>query len=559
MFSCVHYATFDRWDVYQCTGRYDPIPNWLKDLGSKRGYERRAIFGAIADIEAFNASDPGKILKSDEDREAWYEAKAARRDDSVRELQCIENWVEGSKRERMEATRKLKEERVNYFENLASEMEPPLPPDTLHLTVSFQRAILIAKPPSMRSWQVLKPKLIVDRKDAEQILREEEEDKNLTVEHVLFRNITMTSQQAITSTLGSTIVLAIADKVLRGLVNHIGSPTVADQDLVPLALKLIRKEYDSIDNVLKPSDEDSPYRLLLADAKRVYDVKIEPIIRSWHDEDRVMAATMLKCPMCIRFHMNTRWKFADLLWHVSQIHAPTSIGFGLWRLRKGGVFAWHRIEWPKNLPILAEHQSVPGKWDLDKDSNEYQHEPAPVTVTAHIEDAFEDRRASSELGFSNHEFVRNILYVAKAFHPISIDLEYVAQIAFEFALQKYRMTAETGPDFDVVGDLQVALLKAGYHTLFDGFKCGWCCAQPDPSKNNRYINKGQPFGDLARHYGNYYHPRHEWTTECIQFRSAEDLYIALHKPSHTDALCVFEDLFPEVEDDAKDLMLGITY
>ena len=498
-------------------------------------------------------------MKLDEDKEAWYEAKANQRDDLVRELQGVENWVEEVKREKMEATKKLKEERVTYFENLASEMEPPLPPDTLHLTVSFQRAILIAKPPSMRSWQALKPKLEVDRKDAEQILKEEEEDKNLIVEHVLFRNITMTSQQVVLSTPGSNIVLAIADKVLQRLVDPNSFTTVADLDLIPLALKLIRKEYDSIDNALKPSDQNGPYRLLLADAKRVYDLKIEPIFRSWNDEDRVTAATMLKCPFCTRYHMNTRWKFADLLWHVSQIHAPTSIGFGLWRLRKGNVFAWHRIEWPKNLPILAEHQSVPGKWDLNEHSNEYQHEPAQAAVTTYIEDAFEDRRASSTLGHSNNEFVKNILYVAEVFHPVSIDSEYVAQIAFQFALQKHLMTADTGPDFEVVGDLQVALLKAGYHTLFDGFKCRWCCAQPDPSKNNRYINRGQPFGDLARHYGNYYHPRHEWTTECIQFRSAEDLYIALHEPSHTDALRIFESLFPEVEDDAKDPMLGVVY
>lgn len=559
LFRCIHFATFDRWDVYQCTGKYDPIPDWLKDLGSKRGYERRAIFGAIAEIEAFNASDPGQTLKSDEDKNVWYEAKASQKDDLVRELQLVENWVEEVKREKMDAAKKIKEERVTYFENLANEMEPPLTPDTLHLTVSFQRAILIAKPPSLRSWQALKPKLEVDRKDAEQILREEEKDKHLRVENVLFRNITIASQRVVTSTLGSTIILAIADKVLQGLVNRNGFTTVADQDLIPLALKLIRKEYNLTDNALKPSDENGPYRLLLADAKRVFDLKIGPMIDSWDDEDRIMAATMLKCPLCTRYHMNTRWKFADLLWHVSQIHAPTSIGFGLWRLRKGNVFAWHRIAWPNNLPILAEHQSIPGKWDLDEDSDEYQHEPAPATGITYIEDAFEYRRASSKLGHANNEFVKNILYVAEAFHLTSIDSKYVAQIAFEFALQKYHMTSDTGPDFEVVGDLQVSLLKAGYHTLFDGFKCAWCCAQPDPSKNNRYINRGQPFGDLAHHFGNYYHPRHEWTTECIQFRSVEDLYVALHEPDHTDALRVFEGLFPEVEDYSKDPTLGIVY
>ncbi|KAL9122387.1 MAG: hypothetical protein Q9187_001053 [Circinaria calcarea] len=558
LFKCVHFATFDRWEVYQCTDKYDPIPDWLKDPGNKRGYERRAVFEAIQEIEELNNTGPNKTLKSDEGTEAWYEAKRKQRDDLVKELQRVETWVEESKREKMEVAKSFKEERFAYFENLAREMEPPLEPDALRLTASFQRAILIAKPPSVRSWKSLEKKLAVERIDAERILKEEEDDKDLAVEHVLFGNITVMDQQTVMPTPGSTIILAIADIVLGRLINANRSTRVADQDLTPLALKLIRKEYDSVDNALKPSDENGPYRLLLADAKRVYDLKLEPIIRSWNDEGRVIAATMLKCPFCTRYSTTCRWKFTDLLCHVSQTHSTTAVGFGLWRLRKG-VFAWHRIEWPKNLPILAEHQTAPGKWDLDEDSDEYQHEPATTIMTTPIEDAFKDRRVSSELGYSNNEFVKNILYVAGAFHTTSIDSEYVAQIAFEFALQRYQMTADTGPDFEVVSDLQVALLKAGYHTLFDGFRCGWCCAQPDPSKNNRFINRGQSFGDLTRHFGNYSHPRHEWVRECILFRSTENLYIALHDPSHEDALRVFESLFPAVESSPEKRKLGIAY
>ena len=505
------------------------------------------IANAIEELEALRSPDARGNSKSAEELEEWFALKAKTKNDLVKKLQSIENWVELLKRKRFDEGKSTKDIRAVYFEKMAMTMNPPLELVALKKTQSFNRAILITKQPTERAWIMLKKKLEVERHLAEQIVQEDIEDKlAISESHDMFRVNPPRDHLAVPDTPDLDALFALVDDIVQrlGIKNNIS--TIADQDIVPLTLKEVFREYSQLERSSGPTSGISPSCLLLKDAGKVYVHKLEPILKAWDNEDRTKAATRFKCPLCTRRDVNRRWGFVGLMYHIGERHAPNTPEFGHWRIRNS-KFPWHHVEWPRNIPILTDHHTATGKWGLDDDVDYQQFvRPTAVPMEKH-ESAFKDRRVSVELGMqgsTNNDFIQNILYAASELRTTLLAPEYKTQIVFQFALQKFQLACDTTPDFDVVEPLQVALLRAGHHTLFEGFRCQFCSEQPEPSKNNRFINKGQPFGDLMRHFSTFYHPRHEWTIRSLKFRSVEELSMALHQPEHGDALQAFDRLFP---------------
>ena len=550
LFQCLYFTTFDRWDNYQCTGRYDHIPDWIRNPGMKRGFERRAVTNAIQEIDEIQRKDSGgRSLKPSEEIDQWFTRKMTIRDELVGELQTIETWWENFRLQRAVELEEIRANRTAFFEENAKKMVPPLSSAAIHKTVSFQRAIKVGTAESNdRSWKILEKKLQVERIVAERLVKEEEEDSLLTPDEPgnLWQPIDGFSR--VTSKNPDRVgLLAVADRTIQRLCIEDGSSGIADEDIIPLALKEIRKDYYRVDDSQTLQVERSFLRLVLEDAKEVYERKLEPIIRGWEDKGREKAATLLKCPFCTKKNGNTRWTFPHLMLHVGEEHAMCSTQLTPWQPRKK-VFPWHRIEWAKNLPIITGRQNIPGKWDISSDA-EYCNEISVTStpfVVAFYKNAFENRSAAHELGFIGRDtFVENVIYAAERFRNTSLAPKYVAQLVLQFALEKhYRAMDNIAPAFSFVAPLQLALLRNDHHTLFDGFKCKWCCEQPEPSKNSRFINRGQPFGELMDHFGLYYHPRHQWSTKALNFASGEELDMALREPGQEQAFKIFTDLFP---------------
>ena len=548
LFNCIQHATFDKWDNYQCVGTYTPTPSWLKNPGDKIGYERLAVANIIEEIEKLRSADADGNVKSTEEIDEWFASKAKSTSDLITKLQSIENWVECQRRKKLDDGKNMKDLRAAFFEKKAITMDPPLELAALQKTQSFNRAILIAKLPSEKSWKVLSKKLEVERNLAEQIVKEDSEDNKLTYSE-RYRMFCVTRPKDHFSNLNPPELnapLGLVDDIIRRLEIGGDSSNIADQDFIPLVLKEVHREYYKLEPSSKETSLDGSYRLLLEDARNVYIHRLEPIVRAWDSEPRTKAATRLKCPLCSRKDVNRRWSFIGLMDHIGERHASTIMEFSHWR-KRGHLFLWNRIEWPPNLPVLADHHTATGKWNLD-DNCDYQQLPRPsMACSENYDSAFKNRRVSMELGVqgsANNDFIENILYAASELRATSLAPEYITQVVFQFALQKFKLSCDTAPDFDIVEPLQVALLRTGNHTLFEGFRCQWCCEQPEPSKSNRFINRGQPFGDLMRHFSTFFHPRHEWTTRSLKFRSVEDLSFALHQPEHIDAFQVFNRLFP---------------
>ena len=546
---CVYFAIFDGWDNYQCTGKYDQIPAWIRSPGSRKGFERRAVARAMEEIDELSRKDiRGTMSKSPEEIIDWFTAKETKRDETIEELQTIETWWEGLRLHRLNELQDVRVKRIALFEEKAMAMEPPMTSAALHKTVSFQRAIKIGRTePNHRSWLVLEKKLQVERTVAERLVKEEEEDSRLAPDEPgnLWQRIDG-CPAAPTNNPNRMGVFVAADRTIKRLGIEGGSSGIADEDIVPLVLKEIRNDYYKVDASQTHEVERSPPRLVLENAKEIYEKKLEPIISGWQDKGRERAATLLKCPFCIKKNGNTRWTFPHLMLHVGEEHAMCSTELTPWHPRKK-VFPWHRIEWPQNLPIITGRQNVPGKWDLSADA-EYWHErsvPIMPSVMVTRKSAFKSRSVAHGLGSTDHKnFVENILYAAERFRSTSLASKFVAQIVFQFALQKYHHLDNTDPAFTLVEPLQLALLRKDHYALFDGFKCRYCCEDPEPTRISRFVNKGQPFGELMHHFGLFPHPRHQWTTKALLFPSEEELSAALQDPSQEHAYGIFTELFP---------------
>lgn len=561
IFECIPHAVFDSFHTFETSGTYPIPPLWSRNSQAHViGYELSAITTKIAEIEEFLRAEPGETQKTDEEIEAWYNPQIEANKSLMIQIQAVEDWDNTCRLRRLDDTKAQKNKRADYYQEQAKTMIPPLELEALVLMQSYKRAIAISKPPSERSWQILRPKLEEERTAAEKIVQQRREQENL-IEHrqqCIDAYRTLAERRAKNDTIEQLAVLAVADAVIESLMATNVFNEIADVDIIHLILRQVHKRFYAAEDAPGPEFIAKGYRLLLADAKMVYECRIEPIINSWNNEARSKAAKLLKCPGCIRKDVQLRYTLDQLFCHIGKKHAPEIGDFHQLYISHaelpGSVpFPWCRLEWPKNLPMLAEHHKATGKWDPE-DSSEYQEAlRSKEVVSSHA--AYIGRSVSREGGPAFPQFVENVIYAGSLLQPTPLDAKFRTHIAFTFALERY-LLANNGedPPFEVLTALQMALVRDSQYDLFEHFRCHSCCQQSNPAKNNKFVNKGQPFGELIEHY-RACHSHGQWTTHMLKFPSHEELWSALSKPDMHAALQVFGQLFPIKEEANLDPLL----
>ena len=553
LLQCIQPAVFDYWGNYMFTGTLRERPDWSKGLANRTGYERSAIAHAIQEIDTFLKANPDT-----DEQNAWFAVKSATRDKNMKELQNIEQWVELWRQKKSDSNKGFKETRAAYYKQKALTMEPPLELAAIIQMRPYLRAISIPKPPSEKSWLSLKKKLYEERDEAEklEVIKKEEPE---VVEQWLRKKreyVKLSERRMYNSLPEQSFVLALADKVIKKFGLGSGRPSIADRDIVHVILRGVYTEVHQLSESELPKDKDRPYRLLMDDARLVYQKKIEPIFSGWRDYPRGRAAAELKCPGCNRCGSKTVWIFEELFKHIYERHvqpvgAPSK-DFSVWRINPKElppltVFPWCRIEWPLNLPMLGTHQKRNGRWD-PKDDSGYQVS-SNNRVLYH--DAFRSRCASSRLGPPPEKFVENILYAADRLRGLSLPAHFRTQIAFHFALHKWRFSADVNaghsPAFSVLDTLQLALVRRNHDDLFENFRCLACCQQAGVGHNNKFASKDQAFGELIHHYQYTriasWHSEKDWATKLLRFPRSEDLSAALYQSENMEAFIVFTELF----------------
>ena len=553
IFECIPHAVFDSFYNFETSGTYPVPPVWGRNSQAHLiGYEKSAITTKIAEVEEFLRVEPSESQKTEEEVEAWYNPQIEANKALILQVQAVEDWEYTCRLQRLDDTKAHKTKRAEYFQQQAKTMVPPLELEALVLVQSYKRAIAITKPPSERAWQILRPKLEAERAKAEQEVQKRKDQDNV-IEHrqqCIDNYRTLAERRAKNDTVEQIAVLAVADAVIESLKAAYVFNEIADADIIHVILRQVYEQYYAADDAPGHEDITNDYCLLLADAKMVYECKIEPIINGWNDEARSKAAKLLKCPGCVRKDVQLRYTLDQLFCHIGKKHAPEIGDFHQLHVPNeelpGSVpFPWCCLDWPKNLPMLAEHHKATGKWDPEDDSEYVKAPRLKEVASSHA--AYSGRSVSWEGGPPFEQFVENVIFAGSLLRPTPLDAKFKTHIAFTFALDRHILANAVAPPFEVLSALQLALVRGGHYNLFEQFRCYSCCQQANPAKNNKFVNKGQPFGEIVEHY-RACHSHGQWTTHMLKFPSHEELWSALSKPDMPAALLVFEQLFPMKEE-----------
>lgn len=551
---------FDSWGHYESAARYSSTGWHRSGHGQQRGYELAAITKQLQDIEIFldDSGTDGKG-KSEEEIDAWYEPREKANTKFMEEVETLENWLEKNSREKVRGAGNQKLEREKFYKAHALAMDPPLQAAALERIPAYKRAANISKAPSERSWQLLLPKLKEERAAAEKLVRDEQErlervdfNQRLSLE---YQNIMI--HRSSEDTPEQELVLKLADDILSNLHTEIPISPIDDADFVLLVLRAVRAKYYSLDESERPDayGRGGKHRLLLDDARMVYELRLSPKIETWKDPARSKAARLFKCPGCTRTDINLRYTFGQLFCHLNEKHAGQIGDFSVLRadrlqLPVGSRFPWCRLEWPLKLPILAEHHNSTGRWNPDDDSD---HILAPLKSAKvfTLESAFERRSVSATDGPGHGNFVDNIIYAATLLRHTPLVAKYQTQIALRFAVDKSAEFPDEPPAIQDLALLDLARIRTGNYPLFNNFRCKACCDTPEPARNNKFVNKCQPFGELASHFkANHWHL--SWVSDMLVLPTEEELWLALTEPEMEPAMDVFNKLFPRHEEHLLD-------
>lgn len=551
---CIPHGMFDSWGHYESTARYSSTGWHRSGHGQQRGYELAAITKQLQDIEKFLDPGEGGEVKSEEEIDAWYAPRIEANQKLMEEVEKVENWFEKNSREKVRGAGNQKLEREKFYKTHALSMDPPLQAAALERIPAYQRAANIPRAPSERSWQLLLPKLMEERAAAEKLVRDEQErlervelNQKLSMEYtniMRHRNMDDSPEQK--------LVLKLADDVLSNLKTELPVNPIDDADFVLLVLRAVRKKYYRLDDSKRPTayGKFGKHRLLLDDARMVYELKLSPAIESWKDPARSKVARLFKCPGCTRTDINLRYTFGQLFCHLNEKHAGQIGDFSVLRAEKlqlpvGVRFPWCRLEWPLKLPILAEHHNSTGRWNPHDQSDYVLAPPKPATASTSIS-AFEKRSVSATAGSTHGSFVDNVIYAATLLRQTPLTAKYQTQIALKFAVDKSAEFTDEPAAIEHLALLDLARIRTGNYPLFDNFRCKACCDTPEPARNNKFVNKCQPFGELAHHFKTN-HNHLPWVANMLVLPSEAELWLALNEQNMEPAMDVFGKLFPRRE------------
>ncbi|MCJ1276227.1 hypothetical protein MMC21_004032 [Puttea exsequens] len=566
-------ARFDSWGHYQWAGSYgDDGPPWGKiyPTGQQIALERKARANLSAEVEeilAYNymqddqtsndleqLSEPLEVPKQIAKRlEEWLNVKLEKTNCLMTHLQAIENWCEETRLQKWDTMAELRHDRALYFQKMAGEMRPPLSYEALQLCPAYQRASVLPKSPTERSWRLLERKLYIEREDAEKRVQTKYRQERIRDVRNHRQKLLADFEDNLLGLPQDTIrpeqrfVLALADIIIAKLMAS--KAKIAKIDLVHILLQRIYDEYQVCDN--KPIGACGQYRLLLNDARIVCKSKIYPILEiedKDSDGSTTAMAKLVKCPGCPDSTHPTRsplMPFDNLIAHIQDSHRHDN-DLAFFCIEPGPSDEPHRmlpylcLEWPKNLPILAPHHRSTGRWDPE-DRGEYHYSP-----NFHSNSNDFSSGATMPLPY---EFVQSLCYAAlKLDGTRDLDRETKATVVLEWARSKYEQWSKgRGVEVKFLEIVHLALeicqRYCDIKALFDKLHCGIC----DGAQGKRIATSTLTFGELKDHYvQEHANHIHSWAHSMFDFAdnfSLITLAIRLQSLSASDVYTIRE-LFP---------------
>ncbi|KAI0140165.1 hypothetical protein F4776DRAFT_615758 [Hypoxylon sp. NC0597] len=262
----------------------------------------------------------------------------------------------------------LKAARRAEIERRAIELDPPLPANILARIPSFQAAIQIISPLDDKAWDLLKPRLLAQRADAEQLEKRERENtpqplvtQDRSEERRHADENSVATKQLIDKTWDDlqaplrALISAYADEIIRESWNDgrkvdiENSPQFAAEVLIHVRRRFyaeIAKEAAETRAAGKVPVEDPPEgpftrKLTLENMKWLFDVKIKPHTESYRKD-------LFFCNGC---EVNYKaFGFEGVIQHYAAKHTNV--------LSLGSVVVHWRAEWPETSPFRPDPRAV---------------------------------------------------------------------------------------------------------------------------------------------------------------------------------------------------------
>lgn len=419
-------------------------------------------------------------------------------------------------------------EKVDFFQEMAEGLDPPMTPAVLRKMVAYHRAIDTPNAASLRAWDGLKAKIDIPelRKQAEQLLKWEREDTGwrASIEDDLYDKLIIHRRRRHNEgdkpvpegncCAEQQFVLDIANREVTNLID-----IVHDEDVLLKLLDSVRCSYEAAPNKphgLNGDGSTGQYRLLLDDARVVVTEVLMPLATNKGPVRAKTITNSLRCMACTRTDCHRTFTFDGLMVHIRNKHADL-VGEDLhfWRFavpiqsrirRYTEQLAWYHIPWPKTIPALPYHRRAkPGlMWHPDEEQKYVSH---CVEDEVHMFDKVEPIQDPTT---NDDDFAGRVCKAVEILANTRLDSAAIIRIAFEYAartLSRLHESDNSGFDHTVaqLQEMEGAIKTRTQSNVEFKFKCGLCMKDPTKSASGRRPRETlhpQPLSLLVPHWQN---------------------------------------------------------
>ncbi len=425
--------------------------------------------------------------------------------------------------------------RVDYFEQRAAQLSPPMERPVLWNMAAFRRVLKVQVRPTERSWQLLKEKILPYRTQAERVHEYHVLMRITSPPGLTYGDLSMYDPQSLPSApmlerfkrlkqrrscrkrlLPSFVpeqefILALA----RDELDRCMESGVADEDLLLLTLKNVFDTYAQLEDRptgLNFDGTQGPYCLSLDDARMIVEEVMETKIDHLSQRGSIVFSS-LRCRGCRRRDFTKTWSFTDAFEHILKAHASlVGEGMEFWQFavpytrdrpewfpgrlepKTEDAFPWYTVPWPRCLPLVPVHQEP---WKLD------DWHPAVTQIYVKLEktpaiSAFEGRQPRPN-SLQDADFVANIRFAAQTLKGVWLDELCQMKIALKYAMALHTAGSMTEPPLETFkkGLAEIQIVNPAIDLQF---RCGVCIQEGKVHHNARQVKYRIPIGDLLTHW-----------------------------------------------------------
>ncbi|KIV94154.1 hypothetical protein, variant [Exophiala mesophila] len=380
--------------------------------------------------------------------------------------------------------------RIDYFEDRAAELDPPMEEHILVRMAAYHKCLRVQAAPTERSWKTLQDKILPYRAQAEIVEKYRMDMRSLSVlvrtpakvlharlrDHRWDRRIDPPTQPE------QDYVLRLARREFQKCIEA----KVADADLLLRCLQQVFDEHAKNPNPpqgLNYNGDIGPYLLSLDDARMIVEEVIEKQIPK--ESVRGMAVLQsLRCRGCRRVDFVRSFSFVEAFEHILESHS-IYVGKGLefWRfaipygdpdrwsslsMRDNSRFPWYTAAWPRCLPL------VPGYYDIS--TLEDWHPSSTETLlprSARPSRSLFEQLTPKGVGISPSEMGSNMVHAAKILRGVRLESECQMAIMLKYAGDLHRQTGAPDPPVSVLADALEGIREANSRIDLR-FRCNAC-------------------------------------------------------------------------------------